>query len=121
MVSRAVANNFQVSTLVRNKSKFEELFTPDILSKVKVIESDVTNRENLENAIKGHNAIVNCALTALDGERSTELIKTICELSESHLESPKRVWALGGMAALDVNELGIQSISKFYTNFQHFR
>jgi len=107
VLASAVAHNIQTTALVRNKTKLNDLIKPEILSQVHIIEGDVTDRNTLEMALKGHNVVINCALTALDGDKSVELVKSICELAETHLEDPKRVWVLGGIAALDMKGFGI--------------
>jgi len=121
LVAKGIELGYLITAFVRNRDKIEKQFNGKLPVNLTIIEGDVFQPESVGNAINGHGFLINAAGNAADGNKFFELCQIVLTQAVKHLEEPKRVWFLAGLAALDFGSSGIMGVDcpgmpKIYLN-----
>ncbi len=110
LVQAALSLGHQVTVYVRNVSNLEAQFGGNLPHELSVIEGDIMDKDAVGRAIDGHGFLVNSASHVVEGNSFYELCQVIIGQAQSHMDEPKRVWFLGGVAALEFLNTGIMGV-----------
>lgn len=121
VVNQALDRGYPLTVYVRNRSKLVNQHGGTLPPSMRVIEGDIFDEEAVGEAIAGHDTLINAAGYAADEDNFYTLCQIILRQAESRLAAPKRVWFLGGVAALDFGDSGIMGVDcpgvpKMYQN-----
>ena len=126
LAKAALERNHEVTVFVRNLQKLELIRSSWAHSEnLKIIIGNVEEKEKLENAMVGKEAVINAAGTAADSNFS-DLVKSITDSTQKVLGDGARFWFFGGAAALDVPGTAIRAAelpiirSKFKCHLDNF-
>lgn len=98
LLPMALAADHQVTVFVRDASKL----TTQQRSQVTVVEGDVFNTQQLTEACKNHDAVINTAGNIKDGDSYAKLFASVLQAVEAGMDKNGRFWCCGGAAVLDV-------------------
>jgi putative NADH-flavin reductase len=120
LVTRGIELGYLITAFVRKKDKIEKQFNGKLPANLTIIEGDIFHAESVGNAIGGHGYLINAAGYAADSN-FFDLCQIVLKQAVKNLENPKRVWFLGGAAALDFGSSGIMGVDcpgvpKIYLN-----
>ncbi|MFN8412430.1 MAG: NAD(P)H-binding protein [Anaerolineales bacterium] len=120
LVKRGFELGYAVTAFVRNKSKLENQFDGKLPSTLNVIEGDILNIETVGQAIRGHGYLINTASNATEAN-FFQICQIVLSQAQKNIETPRRVWFMGGIAALDFGASRIMGVDcpavpKMYQN-----
>lgn len=108
VIPAAVNHNHQVVAYVRNKTKLEQMLPADVVSKITIVEGSLTDEARMIEAMKECDAAINTAGNGAPLAWQTTdfpiLFKAFVDAAGKGLQGPKRVWALGGLTALNFSD-----------------
>jgi putative NADH-flavin reductase len=110
LIRAAQSAGYHVTTYVRSKDKLASLIEQELYDALTVIEGDGLDAQAVGRAMGGYGTAINAAGNAFDGESFLRLCQIFIYQAELHLESPKRIWMLGGAGALDIGDTGIMGV-----------
>lgn len=126
LAKAALERNHEVTVFVRNLQKLEMMRSSWTHSEnLKIVTGTAEEKEKLENAMVGKDAVINAAGTAGDSNFS-DLVKSITDSTHKVLGDGARFWFFGGAAALDVPGTDIRAAelpiirSKFKCHLDNF-
>ena len=126
LAKAALERNHEVTVFVRNLQKLEMMRSSWTHSEnLKIVTGTAEEKEKLENAMVGKDAVINAAGTAGDSNFSA-LLKSITDSTLKVLGDGARFWFFGGAAALDVPGTDIRAAelpiirSKFKCHLDNF-
>jgi len=114
-------NEQSITVFVRNKAKLLSQLNDEAPALLNIIEGDIQNSQQVGEAIKGHDTLINTAGNAADGDAFHQLTKIIIKQAEIHFTGKRRVWILAGMAILNFPKSSIMGtdlpvMNKMYAN-----
>ncbi|MGB0920185.1 MAG: NAD(P)-dependent oxidoreductase [Alphaproteobacteria bacterium] len=107
----AVEKGHEVTAFVRSAAKLEGLLGADLCARLSVVEGDVTDIKALTDAMRGHEAVINAAGNANDGDSYVPLVKGVITAAAEALGQGGRFVMFGGAAALNVPGQDITGIN----------
>ena len=102
LVRRGLAHGHQVTAFVRDEPRFTRRFGAIGAERLRLIQGDVLEPAKLKAALEGHDCLVNSAGHVADGKLFPQLFRAVLEAAKEVLGCEKRLWFLGGIAALTV-------------------
>lgn len=110
LVTAAQSAGYQPTVFVRNKKKLIEILGESNSATLDIIEGDAFDANAVGEAMRGHGIAINASGNAYDGDDFLRLCRVIINQAEINLDAPKRLWMLGGAAALDLGDTGIMGV-----------
>lgn len=102
LVTRGLAHGHEITAFVRSAGRFAEHWGGPLPGGVKVVEGDVRDAAGLGAAVAGHDALVNAAGHATEGQDFVTLFDAVVSVADTHLPPAARLWMVAGAAALTV-------------------
>ncbi|MFQ5574179.1 MAG: NAD(P)-dependent oxidoreductase [Terriglobia bacterium] len=110
LVEAGIDKGLSVTAFVRNGGKLAEQQGSDNMKRISVVEGDALDPGAVAAAMQGQAAAVNAAGNVRDGDSFHKTCRTITEAAEAALEPPKRLWLLGGAAALTIADTNLTGL-----------
>jgi putative NADH-flavin reductase len=130
LVAAGLSEGHAVSAFVRDAEKLRQQLGEEAYGRLRVEVGDALDAEAVGRALAGHGAVVIAAGMAGDGGGFLQICANVVHQAERRLAPPRRLWLLGGVAALtiphtDVPGVDLPGIPKIYrdhkTNYELLR
>lgn len=102
LVRQSVAMGCQTSVAVRRPEALLDVFGAGLLSRLTVYEVNSLDPSAVGEAMRGADVAINAAGNSKMGEQFLRICDVFMTQAEVHLRGDKRIWMLGGLAALDI-------------------
>jgi uncharacterized protein len=106
----ALERGHQVTAFVRDQNKLLEILEGSLPQNLHIIVGDIDKSAELAEAMVGHEVVINAAGYVTDGERFTQLVKSIIQQTSNALGAGSRLWQFGGAAVLDIPGTNLKGV-----------